>query len=151
MTWLIALAPSIVSASLVLIGWKVLYGNAKRISSRSETHALYQQASTLLYDIEELSEGFWLKGNYNDSPSTFEMLALNKIKRLNQILSRLKQRDIPLDITAFVLRRVCTLHSYSIQKQSENEKRLHLESTHTQLNEIEQKISDSILKKYPHS
>ncbi|MDN2661817.1 hypothetical protein OW492_00330 [Psychromonas sp. 14N.309.X.WAT.B.A12] len=150
MEWVIALSPSLISAGLVLIGWKVLYGNAKRISSRSETHALYQQLCKLLYDIEELSEVFWIKGDYNHSPSTYEILVLNKIKRLNQLIIRIKQRDINPDISSFLLRKSCTLHSYSIKNQGDSTKRTHLETIHSELNNIEQKISDAILRKYPH-
>lgn len=148
---LVSLVSPIISGSLILIGWKVLYGNAKRISSRGETQALYQQACKLLYDIEELSESFWLEEKHNASPSTFEMLILNKIKRLNKVITRIKERDVNVIFSQFLLRKSCTLHSFSIGSQGFPEKRLHMDNTHFQINKIEQDLSDALLVKYPHS
>lgn len=150
-TILASLVSPIISGSLILIGWKVLYGNAKRISSRSETQSLHQQACALLYDIEQLSEAFWLEGKYNESPSTFEMLIINKIKRLNKVIQRIKQRDIMVTFTQFHLRSACTLHSCSVASQDNLKKREHMDTTHHQINKIEQDLSDALLCKYPHS
>ena len=47
------------STFVVLVGWRVLYSNAKKLASRNETHTQAQKLDDVLKDIDLLCSGFW--------------------------------------------------------------------------------------------
>lgn len=51
---------SLTSIILVLIGWRVVYGNAKKLATRSESKSLIDATSKLVNEISDLSMEYWL-------------------------------------------------------------------------------------------
>ena len=53
------LLPTFVTAALAIIGWLVIYGNAKKLASRNEAHSLVQKVDDRLLDILQYSKDYW--------------------------------------------------------------------------------------------
>ena len=79
--------PTFVSLSMVIFGWGIIYRNAKKLSSRNEAHSFASNIMSTLKDIETLSEDFWFKSAYNDTPISYEMLVIAKIKIIQRMVS----------------------------------------------------------------
>ncbi len=80
---------------LVLIGWRVVYRNAKRLATRSETKGFIDDLMKQVSEMEKLAVDFWLAGRKERTePRNYEMLLLAKLSLLNQKIDLLNARKI---------------------------------------------------------
>jgi len=151
---LIPFLPSMFSILFIIIGWGVIYHNAKKLSSRTEAHAFANNIVAILKDIEILSEEFWFKSVYNSSPVSYEMLVISKIKIIRKKLNDFSDKRVKinnLDDLIFKLRKACTSQSSTISTLTQAEKRSNMNQIINSISVLELSVSDAISKKYPHT
>ncbi|MGK3131158.1 hypothetical protein ACCW76_18360 [Pantoea sp. C8B4] len=91
---------SILSPALVLLGWKVVFFNAKRIATRSETKSVVDSSVKLVNEIAELSVGYWVpKVQRDDDHRKFLLSVLAKSSQLQRYINILKNRGVILDMS----------------------------------------------------
>lgn len=84
--------------ALVIIGWVVIYRNARKIATRSETKALIDDVISILNSIESLATDYWLAGRRNRMETEQFIVVFNaKLLTLNNRLDVLKERKIRID------------------------------------------------------
>ncbi|MCY9815176.1 hypothetical protein ACV1CZ_13045 [Aeromonas caviae] len=80
---------------LVLVGWRVVYQNAKRLATRSETKGFIDDLLKQVSEMEKLAVDYWLAGRKDRTePRNYEMLMLAKISLLYQKIEHLNARKI---------------------------------------------------------
>lgn len=90
---------SLLGPALVLLGWKVVFFNAKRIATRSETKSIVDSSVKLVNEIAELSVGFWVpKKDNNDEDRKFLLSVLAKSSQLQRYINILSKRGVRLDL-----------------------------------------------------
>lgn len=88
----------LISFFTVLIGWWVVYQNAKRLATRSETKGFVDELMKATSEMEKVAVEYWLAGRKERAePRNYEMLMLAKLKQFDQKISLLKQREINTD------------------------------------------------------
>lgn len=121
-TWVISLA----SLGMVFVGWRVVYRNAKKIATRSESKAITDHLIKLINEIIDLSVTYWMKDECEHSGSLRYNLAVSaKTTQLDDFITILSKRDVNVEreyLATFTT--VATLDSeqkssFDIQKRSE--------------------------------
>lgn len=93
---------------LVLIGWWVVYQNAKRLATRSETKGYVDELLKLATEIEKSAVDFWLADASKRMASrNYEMLMLAKLSVLDHKISFLKVRQLEIDDIDEQFSRLC--------------------------------------------
>ncbi|RZK07207.1 MAG: hypothetical protein EOO84_10990 [Pantoea sp.] len=98
-TWFFSLG----SIILVLIGWRVVYNNAKKLATRAESKAIVDHLIKLANEISDVSVKFWsAKDEESDAEFKSAAMAHNvaigaKISQLNNFVDILLNRDINID------------------------------------------------------
>lgn len=88
----------LVSISLVLIGWRVVYNNARRIATRSETKSFIDELMKLISECEKLAVDYWLAGRKDRTePRSYEMLMLAKVALISHKLELVEARGLVTD------------------------------------------------------
>lgn len=93
---------SLLSPFLVIAGWLVVYNNAKRLATRSETKSMLDDAIKIINEIESISVTYWLSGRKERSDhENHELIVLAKQSIFQNRLSLLKERKMILtdDVT----------------------------------------------------
>ncbi len=86
-----------ISIILVIIGWRVIYNNAKKLATRTETKSLIDEVIKLTNELEGITIDYWLSGRKNRIESDlFTLLTSAKIETLTARLTLLKRRQINL-------------------------------------------------------
>lgn len=146
--------PTFISLCAVIIGWGVIYRNAKKLASRNEVHTFSTSINVTLKEIESLSEDFWFKSIYNNSPASYEMLVISKIKIVQSKLNFFSKNRISVkdaDELIFKLRSSCTKDSSEISGLTHAEKRACMNKVINALSILEFAVSTAITNKYPHT
>lgn len=85
----------LVSISLVLIGWRVVYNNARRIATRSETKSFIDELMKLISESEKQAVDYWLAGRKDRTePRSYEMLMLAKVALISHKLELIGKRGL---------------------------------------------------------
>jgi hypothetical protein len=93
---------SLTSILLVLIGWIVVYGNAKKLATRSESKALVDNISKIINEVSELSIDFWLNSSKNGTTSDLYVLKImSKITQAAQYGEIIKRRGLAISDQTF--------------------------------------------------
>jgi len=93
---------------LVFIGWWVVYQNAKRLATRSETKGYVDELLKLVSEIEKSAVDYWLAdAEKRTSSRNFEMLMLAKLSVLDHKISFLKARQLEIDDIDEQFSRLC--------------------------------------------
>jgi hypothetical protein len=146
------LPSTLIAATLVLIGWRVLYNNAKKIASRNETFAITNRITVLLTEIQNNSEDFWLKGAFKEQPQYYELLILSKIKQISAKLKLLENRKIntyELNRLIFPIRRDCTMTAPIAVNLKDEEKREQLEAILDSTLKLENQLDITMQQTFP--
>lgn len=86
---------------LIIIGWKVIYANGKRLATRSETKSALDGAIELISQIEQLTTEYWLAGRrYRIDTEKFELLASAKMSMLDSQIKVISRRGIEVPDTS---------------------------------------------------
>lgn len=135
------------SALIAIVGWNVLFKNAKKLASRSETYSVVSSTMSLLYELLDISENFWLSEKYKNSPRFYDTIIAIKLRNIQNLLGILCQRDLELGNTTSVvvkIRRSCTLQSNAIATLSDVNKIKQLQN----INSIIIQLEDDIYRAY---
>lgn len=88
----------LISICLVLIGWRVVYTNALKVTTRAETKSLVDDATKILGDIEDMSLDYWLVGKEDRLCSDeFSLLFNAKLMTLHNRLEIIKNRKVSIE------------------------------------------------------
>lgn len=81
--------------TLVIIGWVVIYRNARKIATRSETKSLIDDVISILNAMESLATEYWLSGRQSRMETEQFIVIFNaKLLTLNSRLEVLKARKV---------------------------------------------------------
>lgn len=86
-----------VSVLFVVVGWIVVYWNAKKLATRTETKSLLDKAIAQLESITVLATDFWL-GTRKDrvDEDHFQLLFMAQISRLGLTINVLNERGLKI-------------------------------------------------------
>ncbi|ATG01271.1 Uncharacterised protein [Lelliottia amnigena] len=93
--WIISLS----SLGAVFIGWKVVYRNAKKISTRTESKSITDHLIKLCNEIIDLSVSFWMKEDDDDRKESlkFSLAVSAKSTQIGDFFEILANRGITID------------------------------------------------------
>ncbi|OEE52713.1 hypothetical protein [Vibrio splendidus] len=87
------------SLVLVIVGWRVIYHNAKKLATRTESKSFIEDTTKILSDIESLSVDYWLAGRKTRiETEQFVLLVNAKLITLNSRLEILAGRAINVEV-----------------------------------------------------
>jgi len=148
---LIAITVLSISIIFVIIGWQVLFKNAKRITSRSETYGLVTHTFKLVDDLLNEASIYWLTPQDNAKhllhAKNFELKTQNLKKNLQLIASRGVELDFTLELRK--ARRAITLDAERVSDISDSIKTLKIEDMNHYLTTLKINIFKSFETKYP--
>ncbi|MFA0263182.1 hypothetical protein AB4497_12055 [Vibrio cyclitrophicus] len=140
-SWLLSLV-------IVMVGWYVIYRNACKIATRSESKALVDTALSQLESATKLALDYWLSGRrVRDDFSTYELTVMGSITRLAITIEVLEQRGLNLTEINDKLgefSKVSTLDAERINS-------LAVEDTHfraSQVNEVSMQVTTELLDSF---
>jgi hypothetical protein len=145
-----SLIPTAINLLIVIVGWKVLFKNAQKISSRSETFNIISALAKTQEEILQLSQDFWLGDNLNSQ--NFHCLVLGKIKVVKSNLILLEDRYliIPKKSTLITaIRSSCLLDCERIGEIGPTARRIQFGKILNSLHSLENEINKSFHSKYP--
>nr|WP_319537241.1 hypothetical protein [uncultured Vibrio sp.] len=83
------------SLSLVIVGWFIIYRNAKRLATRAETKSILDSALSELASIESMAVEYWLAGRQKRIESDeFILLISSKLLTFHSRLQLLHGRKV---------------------------------------------------------
>ena len=113
------------SLVLVIIGWRVIYHNAKKLATRTESKSFIEDVTKILADIENLSVDYWLAGRRSRIETEQFILLINaKLITLKSRLDILKNRAINIDVVDLSkILEYSTLECEEVDSKSDSYKR----------------------------
>lgn len=97
-TWIF----NVVSIVLVIVTWNIVYTNAKRMATRSESKSAVDHVIKLVNDLSDLSLNFWLGNGTQKDPRIYSMIAMSKINQITHYLNILNSRDIQIELDNYI-------------------------------------------------
>lgn len=94
----IAIILGLLSPVLVLTGWKVVFFNARRIATRSESKSIVDALSKLINDISDEMVNYWVPGTSEVEPQKYTLVMLAKSSQLQHYINVLLSRGFKIDI-----------------------------------------------------
>ncbi|WP_165742808.1 hypothetical protein [Pseudoalteromonas sp. Z9A6] len=141
------------SITIALIGWNILFRNAKKLASRSETYTIISSVNSLLKEIKEASDSYWLRKENNDSPVAYDTFVALKLREVQGLLKILSNRHLSSEDGAraiYPIRSACTLNSTKASTISnEKDRATILRGIYGVVSVCEREIYDAFEKKYP--
>lgn len=141
---------SLVSIFLVIIGWNIIYRNAKKLATRTETKSLLDDAMTILSGIEKVSIDYWLSGRKNRIESEqFILLTNAKLLTFVNRLKFLEKRNIDIKVVNLAkLSTLITNDCEDVDRRSNEDNRERVQLLLELLNDIHEKLYDDFHKLY---
>jgi hypothetical protein len=149
-SWLIWILTTGASIVIIILGWLVIFFNAKKIATRAETKSILDKGLIQLETLTFVATQFWLEKKSNRlEHEHFELILMGHISRLGLTIIILKNRG--LDLTFELLTDLSNCSSLDCEKidsidMSELRVRGH------QINEISMELTnylvDCFQKKY---
>ncbi|GKW34872.1 hypothetical protein PEC730217_36520 [Pectobacterium carotovorum subsp. carotovorum] len=88
---------SSVGLVLVFIGWQVVYFNAKKLATRSESKSAIDHLIKILNEISDFSCTYWLSGGKSTSDATFYLFSImSKVTQSYEFVKILQRRGISI-------------------------------------------------------
>lgn len=141
------------SAIIAFIGWHILFKNAKKLASRSETYTIISSINSLLKEVKKASDDFWLKKKNNDSPIAYDTFVALKLREVQDLLKVLSGRHLDSEDgakTIFPVRSACTLERTKALKITDDQERAKiLRSIYGVISSCEAEVYKAFEKKYP--
>jgi hypothetical protein len=121
--WIISLC----SFLLVFIGWKVVYRNAKRMATRSESKTAIDSLIKIVNETSDVSIAYWLSGGKtHQNVQHYTMVIMSKIGQSYEFIKVLKRRGIDIeDIYLEDLSNYATLNCENVGAISMSEQAIH--------------------------
>lgn len=85
---------------LVIIGWRILYLNAKKLATRTESKAILDSITKIYEEIDKLVVDFWLGDLTGQDPESYLMIIMAKFETLNNRTNDLHSRNVDIDKSA---------------------------------------------------
>ncbi|MBE0456196.1 MAG: hypothetical protein ACTJIB_00480 [Pseudoalteromonas prydzensis] len=85
---------------LVIIGWRILYLNAKKLATRTESKAILDSIIKIYEEIDKLVVDFWLGDLTEQDPESYLMIIMAKFETLNNRTNDLHSRNVDIDKSA---------------------------------------------------
>jgi|GEM_PF-3610870 len=107
---------------LVLIGWRIIYLNAKKLATRSESKAILDSIIKLYEELDNLAVDFWLGEDEKQDSNRYLMIVMAKFETLSNRSTDLYKRNVNIDKS--VLNNyysALTLNCENIRKMSQSE------------------------------
>lgn len=95
----------VLNVGIVVVGWRILYSNARRIATRNETRSILNRVVNTLREIENSAKEFWLKQPDELTDSDVKIWALkiqSEIQYLEESIVLLKVRKLNIDVSTSV-------------------------------------------------
>jgi hypothetical protein len=110
---------------MILIGWTVVYRNARRIASRNETFSLAGRVRDTVASIEESAASYYAsKNDERTEPYLWEGQILVRIDRIRTDLDHLRKRKLDVfNLRLANLRIAALLDADQVSKMSATQKR----------------------------
>ncbi|MCD9506559.1 hypothetical protein [Photobacterium phosphoreum] len=142
-TWLLSLL-------FVIIGWCVVYYNAKRLATRSETKSLIDGVISITSELEKLTIDYWLSGRKTRiGTEEFLLISSSKIESLGSRLKIIQRRGI--NITSFNLSKISmymTLNCENVDQSKPENNRIQMQNFLSELNQSIENIYDEFHRNY---
>jgi len=140
-TWII---PSIISTITIIIGWLVLFHNAKKLATRNETKSQLNESIEILNDATEYTLNYWLNyGALKNSSTLFSIQFMSKITKFQASLEVLETRGIDITGVNYAdFLNHCTLDCEKIEAMEDIIQRS------LSISNDSQELYDNITKKY---
>lgn len=117
-SWIFTIFTSVL---FVVIGWTVVYWNARKLATRTETKSLLDKAVTQLEGLTVLATKFWLDGRKERlDHDHFQLLIMGQISRLGLTIQVLNKRG--LQISFDLLSQLTTSMTLDCEKANTMEK-----------------------------
>ena len=125
-----------ITFALVIIGWNVIYRNAKRLATRNETKSLIDDAMKSLQALEDLTLSYWLSRNeLSMKADEFQLLVAARLEAFNNQLQQIQRRNINIDdVDLASLSEFMTLNCESVDTTHVNEHRIQVQFFLEQVN-----------------
>lgn len=141
---------TIVPLILVVVGWRVIYSNSKKLSTRSETKSIVDDVISIVADLEKLVVEYWLSGRQQRMDSNRYLLEVNaKLQMLVCRLNIANDRNLKVDRSEIGnLSTLMTLNCEDVDRQQESDKREQVQLFLESSNEFVQKVYDNFHELY---
>jgi hypothetical protein len=91
-------ASGLLALCFTVIGWFIVYRNARRLATRSETKSFIDDLMKLVAEIEKVAVDFWLaESEKRTEHRHFQMLMLAKLELLDQKIKIIQERSIVIE------------------------------------------------------
>lgn len=133
---------SLISIALVIIGWNIIYRNAKKLATRTETKAFLDDAMSVLSDIEDMTVQYWLSGRKCRIDSEqFILLTNAKLLKFVARLQLLNERNIDIKVVNLAqLSTLITEDCEDVDRRTTEENRERIQLFLELLNDIHEKL-----------
>jgi len=121
----IQICAAIISPFLVLIGWRVVYVNAKRIATRNESYALITRLIDKLLDLDRKCTEYWLERTNDGSSESWITKIGMEIKSIRTLLELLEAHHSFPEKSEIILkiRQSATLDAERVNSLSASERK----------------------------
>jgi hypothetical protein len=91
-------ASGLLALSFTVIGWFIVYRNARRLATRSETKSFIDDLMKLVAELEKVSVDFWLaEDDKRTEHRHYQMLMLARLELLDQKIKVIQERSIVIE------------------------------------------------------
>jgi len=140
----------IVSIILIILGWQVIYNNAKKLATRNETKSLIDDIVAIVEKLEGLTTEFWLQSRQSRlDVDVFLLLTQSKLQIFNSRIKIIEKRDISvseIDLGKFL--EFMTLDCENVDSQKPEKKRKQVESLLDESNKCLEHLYAEFQEKY---
>ena len=141
---------SIPSLILIIVGWCVIYHNAKKLATRNETKSLIDELVSQIDKLEKLTTDYWLSGRQSRLDTDAYLLLINaKTQLISSRLKTISHRKIDISgVDLSCLSELMTLNCEDVDKHSLDEKREQMQSFLNEVNEGIESLYSEFYKSY---
>jgi len=118
-----------VSIILIIVGWGVIYQNAKKLATRNETKSLIDDVVTIINSLDRLTIDYWLSGRKNRlETDEFILLTSAKLQTLSSRLDIVEKRNIDIScVDLSIISSHMTLNCEEVDRRKPEENRIQLQ------------------------
>ncbi|EGR0055493.1 hypothetical protein M2G96_07585 [Vibrio vulnificus] len=130
------------SLIFVIVGWKVIYRNAKKLATRTESKSFIEDTTKILSEIETLAVEYWLAGRKSRMETEQYVLIINaKLLTLNSRLNILESRAIDTSVVDLSqILEFTTLECENVDRIKDSQKRERVQSLLDEINTAHVKL-----------
>ena len=136
------------SSGMIVLGWKILYKNAKKIATRNETYALVLKAHDAIRQAQSMGHDFWC-GKVDDLSKAKSRILLHQVGIIGDIFDVLEVRGIKVnDVAMAQLRNAITLDAESPDRVDEEKAIKKIDAIAQYSSELQEALYKEFLDSY---